>query len=57
MEWRALVLGIQVDNLSGLRARNHSLKVGVFAAFGPPLLAFGVALNFALLLLLLLLSS
>lgn len=49
--------GIQVDNLSGLRPRHHSLEVGVFAALGSPLLALGVALNFTLLLVLLLLSS
>jgi len=51
------VSGIQVDNLAGLRPRHHSFKVGVLTALGTLLLALGVALNFTLLLVLLLLSS
>jgi hypothetical protein len=41
----------QVDNLAGLRSRNHSLKVCVFALAGP-FLTFGSALDATLLLLL-----
>jgi hypothetical protein len=43
----------QVDNLTRLRSRNHSLEVRVFAAFDAPFLAFSRALDATLLLLLL----
>ncbi len=47
----------QVDNLTRLRSRNHSLKVCVFATFAGPFLTFGGALDATLLLLLLFLSA
>ena len=42
----------QFDNLTGLRSRNYSFEVGVFAAFTGPFLTFSYALDATLLLLL-----
>src|ERR1700736_1172809 len=47
----------QIDNLTRLRSRNHTLEVCVFAAFDPPFLAFCRTLGATLLLLLLFLSA
>jgi hypothetical protein len=47
----------QIDDLTGLRARNYSFKVYVFAAFADTFLAFSRALDTTLLLLLLFLSA
>ena len=47
----------QVDNLTGLGSRNHSLEVCVLAAFAGPFFAFGNALKTPLLFLLLFLSA
>ena len=51
-------LGVEIDNLTRLRTGNDSREIGVFISRGPGIyFPFGIAFDFALLLVLLLLSA